>query len=524
MNKERKKLIDIIRKKGNFKFNSTSEFNDGQLIVCRRPNKRSNKTATDFTACIKCKGFFGKNTIRHHSRNCLQTNFKNNRILMIMGREIIGRIHKLANRTLRKVFPVMREDKVTRIIRYDELLIIYANKLCIKYKSEHQHDMIRARLRILGRFLLSLKEINKDIQDFKSLYQPKMYDDCMSAINIVAGYDDEKEMYRAPTVAANLSTLIKYIGNILITKYIKKKNEEKVKLVKDFLKLLIMDIGTSVNKAVIETQSPHKRHKKITLPSLKDVQKLFKYLKKKRIEAYNVLKQFFSYDAWISLVEATLISVYVFNKRRSREIEQILIEDFQNYEKVNKNMNSDIYNSLSEENRKIVEKYVRFCIRKKSERTAPVLLSNDLYQCIILILKFRKEAKVPKKNPYIFGLPGFTTNRYRYLRACIIMRRFAKECNAMHSTSLRGTLLKHIATQCIQMNLNDTSDLATFMEHTDKIHRQLLTTRNILKISQYLEALQGNIQASSDESLSSNEIEQNNDSEESIINSSEISK
>lgn len=191
-NKE-KKIIDITRKNNNFKFNTASEFNNGQLILCRRPNTKFNKTATDFTACIKCKGFFAKNTIRHHSRNCLQKNFLNHRTVKVMGRKIIDRIHELANKTLRKtVFPVMREDEVTRIIRYDEL--IYANKLCLKYKSQHQHDMIRARLRVLGRFLLSLKKINKDVEDFKSLYQPRMYDDCISTINIVAGYDDEKNV------------------------------------------------------------------------------------------------------------------------------------------------------------------------------------------------------------------------------------------------------------------------------------------------------------------------------------------
>jgi len=34
----------------------------------------------------------------------------------------------------------------------------------------------------------------------------------------------------------------------------------------------------------------------------------------------------------------------------------------------------------------------------------PVLLTNELFQCVILILKWRKEANVPSKNPYIFGL------------------------------------------------------------------------------------------------------------------------
>jgi len=65
--------------------------------------------------------------------------------------------------------------------------------------------------------------------------------------------DDEK-IYKAPAVAANLSTLIKHVGNLLITECIKKEDTEKKKLIKDFLKLLIVDIG-SINTTVTETQS-----------------------------------------------------------------------------------------------------------------------------------------------------------------------------------------------------------------------------------------------------------------------------
>jgi len=104
----------------------------------------------------------------------------------------------------------------------------------------------------------------------------------------------------------------------------------------------------------------------------------------------------------------------------------------------------------------------------------PVLLSNKLFESINLILHFRNEAEVPAKNPYIFGLPGIKNQRYRYLRACILLRKFSKECNAIESTTLRGTSLrKHVATHCIQLNLNDiqVSDLATFMGHTKKIHK-----------------------------------------------------
>lgn len=222
-NAERKKIIDILRKNGNFKFNTNSKLNNGLLIVSRRPNEKHRKFAKDFIVRAKCKGFFAKNTIRHHSRNCFGKDFKKNKCIMIMGRKVLCRLHPSANEILKKiVFPVMREDEVTRIIRYDELLILFANKLCIKYKSQHHHDMIRARLRVLGRFLLALKEINNNIENFESLYHPRVYDDCIRVINIVAKYNDEEKIYETPAVAANLSTLIKHIGNLLITECIKR--------------------------------------------------------------------------------------------------------------------------------------------------------------------------------------------------------------------------------------------------------------------------------------------------------------
>ncbi|XP_067208798.1 uncharacterized protein [Linepithema humile] len=527
-NTERKKIIEILRKNGNFKFNTNSTLNNGQLIVSRRPNEKYNKLARDFIACSKCKGFFAKSTIRHHSRTCFGKDFRKNKCIMIMGRKIMCRLHSSANETLKKmVFPVMREDEITRIIRYDELLILFGNKLCIKYKSQHHHDMIRARLRLLGRFLLALKSINKNIKNFESLYRPAVYDDCIHAINIVARYNDEEKIYEAPAVAANLSTLIKHIGNLLIAECIKREDSEKKKLVKDFLKLLVVDIGTSVNKTVMETQSAQKRRKKVILPSLEDIKILYKYLEKKRIEAFTTLQQSFSYHSWLSLAEATLISVLVFNRRRSGEMERILIEDFQSYEKLHENVNTDIYTLLSKKNKKIAEKYIRFCIRGKLGRGVPVLLTKQLFESINLILKFRKEAEIPKTNPYVFALPGYNKKRFRHLKACILLRKFAEECNASQSTTLRATeLRKHVATYCIQLNLDeiDVSDLATFMGHSEKIHkdhyRQPLASRDILKVSQYLEAVQGNKNISDDETSTNNSSESDEEAKQNNFNSS----
>lgn len=205
--------------------------------------------------------------------------------------------------------------------------------MCQKYKVQHQHDMIRARLRLLGRFLLALKKINSNVQDFQTLYYPRLYEDCIFAINIIAGYDDDTLLYKTPAVASALSTLIKYVGNILITECIK-KDENKKRSVKDFLKLFIVDIKTSVNNTVKETQSAYKRHKKINLPTLEDIKKLHRHLANKRTAAYVALKESFSYEKWLELAKVTLTSIHVFNRRRAGEIEQAQMEDFTNYVKV----------------------------------------------------------------------------------------------------------------------------------------------------------------------------------------------
>jgi len=94
----------------------------------------------------------------------------------------------------------MREDSITQLIRYDELLIAYGNKMCLKYRLQHQHDMIRARLRLLGRFLAAVKKIDNTVIDFTSIYNPERYDCCVKAVNNLAQFDEATWTYKVPSI------------------------------------------------------------------------------------------------------------------------------------------------------------------------------------------------------------------------------------------------------------------------------------------------------------------------------------
>lgn len=118
--------------------------------------------------------------------------------------------------------------------------------------------------------------------------------------------------------------------------------------------------------------------------------------------------------------------------------------------------------------------------------------------CIDLLLQYRKEANIPEKNPYIFALPGYDKKRFKYIRACDLLRTYSLECRASMPLRLRGTnLRKHIATRCITLNLSepDITQLANYLGHDKSFHmqhyRQSIPQIEIVKMSRLFKIAQG---------------------------------
>lgn len=506
--KERSKLLETVRRRGNFMFNTNNEYNDGNLIVCRRPQSTKNRSVEHFIPCSNCQGFFSKIALRKHYRTC-KPSAKVSRDRLVLGRKIYGQIHEAASYTLRvQVFPVLRDNLVTQYIRYDKLIILYGNKLCLKYRSPHHYPMIRARLRLIGRFMLEIRKINATFVKLQDVYNPSHYDEVIEAVNKVAQLNVELHKYKAPTTATSLGSYLKQCGNLLITELIKNNDVQQQKLVKNFLKLLVEDYATSITKTAYENQLEQKRQKIVQLPSNNDIKMLNIYLRDNRRTVYRLLSKKFDKSSWLELASLTLISVQVFNRRRAGEIERITINDYKSYQFVNEGTDLDVFSSLSSEAQVLTRQYARFVIRGKLARGVPVLVHQEIISCIDMILKYRQDAGVDRENKFVFGIPG---GSYKYLRACVLLRKYSELCSATNPQLLRGThLRKHIATQSVLLNLKegDVRDLANFLGHSDKIHhdhyRLPIATREIVKISKLLEISQGNnsINASS---VSSNE-------------------
>ena len=125
-------------------------------------------------------------------------------------------------------------------------------------------------------------------------------------------------------------------------------------------------------------------------------------------------------------------------------------------------------------------------------------MSTKILDNVNLMLHHHKAARVSSKNEYVFGIESTTKGTSRYLRACVLMRKFPEECGADNASSLKGTTLrKHIATRCVDMELTDNqiSRVANFMGHHENIHRsvykQPVMKVDIVDMSKVLEKAQG---------------------------------
>ncbi|KYN08702.1 hypothetical protein ALC62_00374, partial [Cyphomyrmex costatus] len=226
-------------------------------------------------------------------------------------------------------------------------LIISFNQQCEKYKlSEHNDGMIRQKLRRIGRLFQEIKNKQPEITDFVSIFFPRYSRCCIEAINTLTGLS-LCGFYKIPELLAE-----------------------------DFLKVFSEDFTTHITKTIAETMNQNKRYKKVVLPSKSNIIQLHNFLQENRQAAYNVLKEKFSYEAWLTLTKATLTSVQVFNRRRAGEIQRSLIEDYKTYEGIHYQTN-EMYEALSSQNKakQIAKKYVRFILRGKLGRTVLVLLT-----------------------------------------------------------------------------------------------------------------------------------------------------
>lgn len=508
--KERREIQDRLRKTGTFNWNMNAELNKGELMTSRRPNPKFNKKAADFKPCPYCVGSYG--ALRHHvAYNCKNKPIAKNeaakgeRIITALSTSVERRVHHKASKKLETLFTTFRQNEIVHLIRFDWLIILFGNKICQKNAKSYQKGMKRYRLRMAGRILQTLKTIEPDVTDFASIYKSKYYDSLVEAIRIVSRYDDERNEFGAPGCASTAVTLIKQMGKLLVAAYVRLEEPVNIERTKNFMLLVDTEIS-EISYTVTETQNRMRRDKTVILPLTEDVKVFSEYVESERRSSFIELSSKYSFATWKKLSESTLISILLFNRKRVGESQNILVEYFKKRESINEKMCGLLYSSLKDSSKRVAQQYTRMKIRAKRDSTVHVLLKPDVVECIELLLTHRLNVGISTDNEYLFALPSLI-DKDKQLNACQTLHKFAIACGANNSSNINGTnLRKHLATVCVSMDLNDSvvADVAKFMGHAEKVHREYYRQNNIdrevVQMSRILEAALGNNIDDGDES------------------------
>lgn len=486
--------------------NTNPDYNTGKLLVSRRPRSEK-KVATDYTTCAKCLKTVTKANSYKHFAKCINHQTKGSNSYKFLGRYVEGRIHATASDTLSLViFPVFKEDAIVHLIRYDWLLILYGNKLCLKHTAHYQHNLIRARLRLVGRLLYAAKEINPEVVDLASLFAPEYIDTIVKSIEVVSRIDRLKNECGAPSSALNLVTYLKHIRKVYESELAKKNDKEGLDRVTRFKKVYKNEMPDSINKIATEAQSKVKRQKIVILPVTDDIRRLVHYLKVERKRCFQVLEHCFNLSEWFNGLKLVAAYLLVFNRRRVGDIQNILLSDLNRIECISKKNDHEEFNLLDDTGKKIAENFFKIEVRGKRDRTVSVIAGADIIKEINLLIRHRISANVPTTNEYLFGLPNKVDDRIRVINICKEMRSFSVACGAEKPELLRGTgLRKHVATKCIELELNENAlgDVMKHMGHSEKIHREIyqqpIKSKTIVGVAKVLEAVQGPVDMDEEE-------------------------
>lgn len=467
--KERRAAISRINSKGQFIWNNDPTLNHSELSTKRRPNKKFKRNPFNFKICTNCSGKFSKSGLRKHWNNCTGNPFPGERIVVQLANVVEGRLHSEAVGELHNVLSTAHEDEEILAIRFDWIVIVYGNNLCLNLSKSFQQQNIRTYIRNTGKLLIAARRICSNITDFASLYDSSHCDAVVGAIHSIAGFDSTLKSFKSPGTAQALVTLVNNIGETVLIQYMKLKLIAKEDTATRFLRVFMMDAKLKILKMAIATKNQNRRRKTTdNIPCLNDVYKLATYLDEKRDACYIELTKRYSYAKWFLLAKLTLMSILAYNRKRVGDTQNILLSYFNKRQIVADHRDSSL---ISESSKEMIKS--RMIIRGKKDFDVPLLLKHSYDACISLLLRYRKDAGVPDKNEFLFALPS-KIGKIRVIDPCYLFREYSKSCGAENPTSLRGTnLRKQFASMCATMKLsdNDISNVAKFMGHSETVHR-----------------------------------------------------
>ncbi|XP_029942327.1 uncharacterized protein LOC115384133 isoform X2 [Salarias fasciatus] len=514
--KERKLHFDLIRNKGNRMHNNEVLKNDSGVLV---PSQQTAEpvSKSEYMHCMNCEALLKRKSLWRHisrcrlSQKCSTPKPGRSRIQSLCA--FAQPVPESISRKVWELVSAMHQDEVTSIVSKERCIMKLAEHLYTKHGHDKaKHEYIRQKMREVGRLIQQSQRMGK-LKCIKDFFVPSNFNHVIEAVKAVAGFNEDTNTYKTPSLALKLGHSLKKIADILEceAQMAESDNEEFLNNLKKTRTLLDKKWDVCVSSGALQTLRESKWNTPQLLPFTEDVKTMHRHLEKCREEYQEHLKNSPNKKNWTRLATVTLAEVILFNRRREGEVSKMPLSAFTLRD--TSRVHSDVALGLSKLEQKLCKHFQRIEIRGKRNRKVPVLLTPDMLSSMEVLVEHRRLCGVPDDNSYFFARCEANT----HLRGCDAIRRVAKECGAKHPDTLSSTKLrKQVSTLSTVLNLkdNEMDTLANFLGHDIRVHRQYYRlpegTVELAKVSKVLIALeQGRLPDFTGKSLDEIQIDPN---------------
>ncbi|KAG7472086.1 hypothetical protein MATL_G00104710 [Megalops atlanticus] len=492
--KERKKVLDYIRNRGNFAHNAAvMESGKGELVPCRRPPKKAQ--GKEFMHCAYCQSLLTKKALWRHMRSCrltpggVATKPGKNRVQSMCV--YTGPVPSHVSKQLWDVISAMTPDPVTDVIKKDRVITDVGQHLLNKGGTSAKNQQhVREKMREMGRLICNARRVTK-LRNMEDLINPNNYMETVKAVRVTCGYDSDKNKFLIPSLANKLGNALVKVSKLLKAQGLISNDKELVKNASEFQDVHREKWNEMISATALRNIREAKWNAPTLMPFTEDVQKLHGYLNQKQDEWYNSLSESPSTEVWRNLAKVCLAQIILFNRRREGEVASMPLSAFLSRD--TSNSHEDVDWALTETEKKLCRHFTRIVIRGKRGRPVPILVTQKMLRALDLLVKQREACGVLKHNTYMFARPEALS----HFRGSDCLGSFAQACGAKHPKLLTSTRLrKHAATLSTVLNMSNSEmdQLANFLGHDIRIHREFYRlpekTLQLAKISKVLMALE----------------------------------
>ncbi|KAL1516207.1 hypothetical protein ABEB36_000126 [Hypothenemus hampei] len=468
---KRKILLNAIRRQGNFTTNAAVDIvrpirrPKGTYMSDVAPNSQDGKAK--YIVCQSCLGYFSRNYLRRHRKMCSlrkdqSSDTRENHLSTAQLFAICSGQQKDFYESLRlkhEVFPIMRNDEISKVAMSDPLICSYAESLLRKHKRPQIKNVISNKMRELGRLLISIKTISGSQMMFETM-KPEMFDHFVSATKIISGYDNENRTFKSGSLALHMGTTLKQVCDIASKLLIKKSNlvncddnELRLKEIKRLRLLIENHWNSEISSLALKNLNETQYNKPKLMPLTGDVIKFHQYVMKEAEEAKNNLndEKTRTKTEYKRLTECLLSLTLLLNRKRIGEIQYLTLQTYLHTPK------------------KLTKSFKRVVTVGKGSKPVPILFSQYMQQLIKILLDIR-DLYIPKENKYLFANPNTLD---KYLSGYHSVKKLADRSGVTNPTMFTSTRLrKQIATilQVLNVTDNEFEQFANFMGHTKKTH------------------------------------------------------